>query len=257
VDNNRNFAGAWFTYRKEKGRFLDLYYLFLDDTNLSFQTVGKQPKVQKGPFNVHTLAARTAGDKNHFLWDVEGMLQLGERGEEDIVAGAVTASGGYNFANLPMNPTIWAVYDYASGDRDPTGGNYSTFNQLFPFGHYYLGWLDLVGRQNIHDLNAHLYFYPAKWITVNLQYHHFRLDSAKDFLYSAGGVPLRRDPAGRSSRDVGDEFDLILNFHLGTHSDMLVGWSRLIAGDFLRDTAPTGSAARSPESFYIMYNFRW
>src|SRR5205823_2873223 len=33
VDNNQNFAGLWTTYRPEKGHFVDLYYLFLDNTN--------------------------------------------------------------------------------------------------------------------------------------------------------------------------------------------------------------------------------
>ncbi len=35
-----------------------------------------------------------------------------------------------------------------------------TFQQLFPFGHFYLGYLDLVGRQNIRDLNFQLSMHP-------------------------------------------------------------------------------------------------
>src|SRR5206468_3708728 len=113
-DQNQNFAGAWATYRPVKGTTLDLYYLYLDNNN---------PKTQLGlieaPFDVHTLGSRFAGDKNHWLWDAEGMVQLGRRGPEDIVAGAVSVGGGRNFANVPMNPTLWAYYDYASGDRSP------------------------------------------------------------------------------------------------------------------------------------------
>jgi len=56
---------------------------------------------------------------------------------------------------------------------------------------------------------------------------------------------------------VGDELTFICNFHLGPHSDILVGWSKLYAGEFLRATAPTPAAARSPEMFYFMYNYRW
>lgn len=256
-DNNRNFAGSSFTYRPEKGQFLDLYYLFLDDASKTAQTVGKQPAVVKGPFNVHTIGARTAGDKNHFLWDIEGMAQFGEVRDKSIAAGAFTTGLGYNFADLPWNPTVWAYYDFASGDNSPNLGDYNTFNQLFPFGHYYFGALDLVGRQNIRDLNAHLYLYPTKWMTLNFQYHHFELDSAKDFLYSAGGVPLRRDPTGKAGGVVGNEFDVFVNFHLTAHSDLLVGYAHLQAGDFLRNTAATPSAARSPELFYVQYAFRW
>ncbi len=89
------------------------------------------------------------------------------------------------------------AYDYASGSQNPTGGHYyTTFNQLFAFSHYYLGWLDLVARQNIQDFNTHLYLYPTKWIRFWLQYHHFELANAHDALYNAGGKPIARDPTG-------------------------------------------------------------
>jgi hypothetical protein len=181
------------------------------------------------------------------------MLQLGERGDQDILAGACVVGGGWHFAALPMNPTVWVYYDYASGDRSHGAGDFNTFNQLFPFGHYYFGFLDLIGRQNIQDLNAHLYLYPAKWITFIAQVHHFRLDSASDALYNPAGVPLRIDPSGTSSRDVGNELDLRANFHVGPHADVLVGWSKLWAGDFIRNTG----SGRDPELLYLMYNLRW
>src|SRR5205823_4429950 len=143
------------------------------------------------PTSVHTLGTRYSGDKDGFLWDVEGMYQLGLENGQPIRAGAATAGAGYNAKNLPMNPTIWAYYDWASGDHSPNSGNYNTFNQLYPFGHYYFGFLDLIGRQNIRDWNMHLYLNPAKWVTFNAQYHFFSLDSARDGLYNAGGAPTR------------------------------------------------------------------
>jgi hypothetical protein len=247
-DQNQNFAGAWATYNFAKGTALDLYYLYLDNQN---------PKTQLGiveaPFDVHTLGSRFAGDKNHWLWDVEGMLQLGRRGTEDIVAGAVSVGGGRNFAEVPMNPTLWVCYDYATGDRDPNKGFFNTFNQLFPFGHYYFGFLDLVGRENIHDFSLYLYMNPTKWITFNAQGHVFRLDQAQDALYNAAGNAIRRSATGTASKNVGDEIDLWINFHLGAHSDILAGYSKLFAGEFIKDTGN----GRSPDLFYLMYTFRW
>ena len=32
-DENRDFGGAWLTYRAQKGRFLDFYYLYADNSN--------------------------------------------------------------------------------------------------------------------------------------------------------------------------------------------------------------------------------
>jgi len=248
VDHNQNFYGAWFTYRPQKGTFVDLYYLFLDNAN-NTTALG----LTTAPTSVHTLGARYTGDHCQFLWDFEGMLQLGQRDGQSIRAGNVSAGLGYNFANVPMNPTVWGYYDWATGDPSPNSADYNTYNQLFPFGHYYFGWLDLVGRQNIRDLNAHLYLYPAKWLSFNVQYHIFNLDRASDALYNVAGAPSRVSLKGAAGGRVGQELDLILNIHVGKHSDVLLGYSRLNPGDFISNTG----SGRTPELYYLMYNFRW
>jgi hypothetical protein len=248
VDNNQNFAGLWVTHRPAKGQFRDFYYLFLDNTNNTTQL-----GIERAPVNVHTIGMRWAGDKNHWLYDFEPMLQFGERGDQDLFAGAVATGLGYHFECRPMNPVVWLYYDFASGDQSPNSGSFNTFNQLFAFGHYYLGWIDVVARQNIHDVNAHLYLYPTKWITVNLQYHHFRLASRRDALYNDPGAAVRRDATGSAGRHVGDEVDVIVNLHLSRRSDILLGYSRMLTGNFLEQT---GSGI-DPELVYVMYNFRW
>ncbi len=249
-DNNQNFVGLWTTYRPRRGTFLDMYYLFLDNTN---NVVVRG--LELAPYNVHTLGGRYAGDiENRWLWDFEAALQLGEFSDLDgIVAGMATVGVGYARTDWVWSPTFWVYYDFASGDRTPNSGQFNTFNQLFPFGHYYLGWIDLVGRQNIHDFNMHLFLYPTKWITVWVQYHRFWLVSPKDALYNAAGVPIRADLTGAAGNDVGHELDLVFNFHLSNHSDIMVGWSKLYAGDFIKATGP----GQSPELFYLMYSFRW
>jgi hypothetical protein len=238
IDHNQNFYGAWITYRPEKKQAIDLYYLFLDNANKT-TTLGLNLAAK----SVHTLGTRYSGDKDGFLWDFEAMLQLGDRGGEPITAGAATAGIGYNAKSLPWNPVVWAYYDWASGDHSPNSGRYSTFNQLFPAGHTYFGAIDLVGRQNIRDWNAHLYLYPAKWLTFNLQYHVFTLDSATDALYNAAGAPIRASLKGTAGGQIGQELDLLANFHLSKRTDLVLGYSKLNAGDFISNTGPH----RSPE----------
>lgn len=251
VDNNINFAGLWTTYRPQKGTAIDLYYLFLDNTNRIVQQ-----GLTRGPNSTNTIGARFAGDRNGFLWDFEGAIQFGELDQKDISAGMATTGVGYNFANSRLNPSFWIYYDYASGTRNTAGGTSSTFNQLFGFGHYYLGWADQVGRQNIHDLNASVTFFPAKWVNVQLQYHHFWLASATDALYNAAGVATRRSADGSAGTNVGDEFDFLVNFHLSKHSDLLLGYSKLFGGSFLERTAgTTGSTDMS--TLYLQYSYRW
>ena len=215
VDNNLNFVGAWATVRPKAGQSIDAYYLMLDNT--STLTLLDIPR---GNFTRHTFGGRYAGVEGNFLFDIEAAMQLGSQNGRDVVAGMSTVGAGYNFKDAPLTPTIWAYYDYASGGN-PTSGTAHTFNQLFAFGHYYLGWVDQVGRQNIHDLNFHLYLYPAKWLTTWLQFHSFWLADDRDALYNAGGIPTRRDATGSAGSHVGEELDFVVNFHLTKHLDLL------------------------------------
>jgi hypothetical protein len=251
VDHRVNFSGLWTTYRPKKGTTFDLYLLDLDNYN----AIAPGTDLRKRSFNVATVGYRYAGDvDNRLLFDFEGMYQFGNWSDQAISAGAYTTSLGYHFADVPMDPQFWVAYDFASGDHNSgTRGAHGTFNQLFPFGHYYFGYLDLVGRQNIMDPNAQFVVFPTPWIFAGIQYHHFMLDSSRDALYAANGVAIRRDPTGKASNTVGDEIDLYTNFHLSAHSDVLVGYSKLFAGNFIR---ATGSPL-SPELFYVQYSFRW
>lgn len=250
VDNNQNFVGFWGTYKPRKGTALDMYYLMLDNTN---NVATGTNRVTKG-FTAHTIGSRYSGDKDCVLWDFEGMLQLGDWSNQDLVAGAYTAGLGYHFKCAPMNPQFWVYYDWASGESTPgAGGTRSTFQQLFPFGHYYFGFLDLVGRQNIQDVSCQAVVYPTNWITGIVQFHRFWLAEPADALYNAAGRVVRNDPTGSSGRDVGCELDFVLSFHLSTHSDVLLGWSKLFRGDFVTNTGP----AVSPELFYVQYGYRW
>lgn len=253
-DNDRDFAGIFTTYRPKKGQFADLYYLFLSDETPPLIRGDAAPT----PFDVHTIGSRWVGDRDgKFLWDIEGSMQFGSRGGQDIFAGAITTGAGYHFKNLPWKPVFWAYYDYASGDNNPNDGEFNTYNQLFPFGHYYLGWIDLVGRQNIHDINCHMHLYPNKWTSIWLQFHHFQLADTNDALFNAGGVALRRDGAGASGRNVGNEIDIVVNFHLARNTDLLIGYSHLFVGDFIERTAANASAARDANLFYTMISFRY
>jgi hypothetical protein len=255
-DPNQNFEGLWTTYRPHKGQTIDLYYLNLDNTN----------KVAKGQYgfvdgyNVSTFGTRYAGDFDNFLWDCEGMFQFGDWANQTIAAGAATVSGGYHFADLPLNPTFWLCFDWAQGDPHPGEGSvHRTFNQLFPFGHYYFGGIDLIGRENIQDLNMEMWLNPTKWICFGIQYHILSLDSAKDSLYnSAGTAILGQSLTGTAkavpgeAAGIGDELVFIINFHLTNHQDIYVQYCKLYAGDFLKE-----NGRGSPSMFAVAYSFKW
>jgi hypothetical protein len=250
ADENQNLVGAWGTYRPEKGEFIDLYYLGYNNSNRLTQAA-----IERMPATIHTLGSRYAGDESGWLWDFETMLQFGEQVDRELLAGAATAGLGKTW-QATWSPTVWAYYDYASGDSDPNSGDAHTFNQMFPFGHYYMGWMDLVGRQNIHDLNFHGYLYPTRWITLWTQYHRFWLDQSKDAMYGPSGNVIRRDATGNSGRDVGDEIGIFANFHLSRYSDIMVSYNKLYGAGFLESTAGPGRATDA-DSLYLMFQQRW
>lgn len=247
-DPRQNFAGAWLTYRPKKGETADFYYLLFDNSNSAVQQ-----GITVAPFQTHTFGSRWAGDKDGWLWDLESAVQCGQQGSQNLLAGMATAGAGRNWKDKCLTPTLWFFYDYASGTNDPSSGTSHTFHQQFAFGHYYLGWTDLVGRRNIHDVNAHLYLFPTPWVTTWLQYHHFWLAESRDALYNIGGVPYRRDATGAAGNNVGDEVDLVLNFHLTRYSDILVSYNKLWGGGFLENTPGASNA----DALYFIFQQRF
>jgi hypothetical protein len=267
-DANRQFAGAFLTYRPAEGQAIDAYYFYLD-SDLAV-TFGATPG-GRGGYDLNTFGGRWSGDHpladvfaglkdswlaGNILWDVEGGYQFGDYSNRFASAGFSSSGLGYAFRKLPMQPQLWAYFDYASGTPDRNGaGTFATFNQLFPFGHYYLGFLDEVGRENIHDWNFQLTFYPTKWITGLVQYHVFRLDQAKDALYGTSpGYPTERfDPTGKAGTQVGDELDVVGTFQLDRHNSLQFGYSKFFSGSFIKQTGPPVN----PELYYMQYAFRW
>lgn len=250
-DRNQTFSGAWATYKPKKGTFVDLYYLNLENDN---------PGVAKGQFktgsyNVSTFGSRYYGKfDNGLLIDVEGMLQFGHWADQTILAQAVHVYGGWHFKDCCWTPTVWVGYDYASGDPDPNNtGQRRTFNQLFQFGHYYYGFIDVTGGQNIRDWNVQAYAYPANWLTTGVQYHVFRLDSNKDALYNSAGAATRQDRTGKAGDDVGSEVDVLVNFHLTDRQDVFVNYGHFFPGPFIKATGPSFGL----DYVYLQYSMRW
>ena len=188
-------------------------------------------------------------------WDYNGEFagQWGRWAGDTIQAWMVTAESGYSFTELPWTPRIGVGFDYASGDKDPTDGAHQTFNQLFPLGHAFLGWLDAVARQNIYDARVHLTAKPHKSLTAHAVLHNFWLAEDRDALYNAGGVPTRRSPTGDAGDQVGHELDLLLVWTIDVHQSTLFGYSHMWDSHFIKRTG----ASDDPDLFYVQYAFKF
>lgn len=250
-DHNLTFSGAWLTYKPKKGTFVDLYYLNLD----SHTPTGVRGQFRTGSFNISTFGGRYYGRHDSgLLLDVEGVLQFGHWADQTILAQAFHVYGGWYFKDCWATPTVWVGYDYASGDPDPNNtGQRRTFHQLFQFGHYYYGFIDVTGGQNIRDWNVQAYAFPANWLLAGVQYHVFRLDSNKDALYNAAGAPIRQDRTGRAGNDVGSELDVLVNVHVTDRQDVFINYCHFFTGPFIRATGPSFGL----DYVYLQYSLRW
>lgn len=241
-DLDQEFYGLYMTRKGRQGQTVDLYYL------------GFARYAGQNPFQTHTFGSRWEGKLDSWLWEIEAAYQFGEYGPSDHSAGFYTLGVGRKFPRLGWDPTLWFYYDWASGDKDPTGGVHGTFNQLFPLGHKYFGYMDLVGRQNIEDWNFLLTMKPHSAWELGLWWHIFRLQRARDALYDSAGVPIRQDPTGLAGRDVGNEMDITLRWTFHPRADVLFGYSHLFPGRFLKLTSGGGDQS---DFYYTQLSIRF
>lgn len=208
---------------------LDVYWLGVNRPVNSFNgTSGREER--------QTVGARVGGkiSDGAVSYDLETAFQFGTVGVDDISAYMFASKLGYAFAGVRMAPSIYAGFDYASGDGS-AGGNVGTFSQLFPLAHAYNGFIDLLARQNIIDQSSGVTFKPVRKLLVKVDWHNFWRANTSDGIYNAGAGLVRPGAAG-VSRDVGRELDLTLKYPLDRHMVIIVGFSHFFAGDFIRES---------------------
>jgi hypothetical protein len=213
----------------------DVYWLSINNETAAFNGTAGEERRQ-------TLGGRLWGKvaDTGFDWEVEAAYQLGKIGAGQISAYTGTAQVGYSVPEsvCSWKPRTYVNFDYASGDDAP-GANVQTFNQLFPLGHAYLGYMDYIGRQNIVDPSLGISFTPTPDLTVSVDGHFFFRASTGDAVYNAGGAVFRAGPPS-AGRFVGAELDVLLTYKFNRHVTGQLGYSHFFPGEFLRRTGPAG-----------------
>lgn len=209
---------------------LDLYLLGLQrDGPIAFNgTAGSERRYTVGG----RLGGRVA--RTGFDYDLEGAWQGGRVGEFDADAFMLGGEAGWTAEGAWSTPRFFAGVDLGSGDDQP-GGDVETFDQLFPLGHAYLGYVDVIGRQNVVSVSAGVSLKPLERMTVRLAGYSFWRDSARDAVYDAGGAVVRAGGLGASS-EVGQEVDLTVLWRFDRHLTGLLGYSHFFPGDFIRES---------------------
>lgn len=232
-DAGMDFFGVYATHASATGSLgLDVYWLALVRDSAAFNgTSGRE--------NRHTVGVRIGGATKgaRLEYDVEGSFQFGALGEERISAFMLGSVLTYKFGPAPALPWLLAGFDLGSGDSSE-GGDVGTFNQLFPLGHAYLGYADVVGRQNVISPSVGVGIEPIKGLVIALRGYHFWRARVGDALYNAGGAVVRA-PGESDSRTVGNELDVTTTYRFARYFLGQVGYSRFFAGSFIEDTGPS------------------
>jgi hypothetical protein len=256
-DGQTSFAGVYDSislpeFLKGGGTKLDIYGLALNRTNARFAANAAATTAARDE-DRYTAGVRLASNPKPFDFDVEADYQFGSFGAQDISAWSIALEGGYTLANCPTTPRLYVGFDAASGNDNGDKGTFGTFNQLFPLGHAYFGYIDVIGRQNIIDLHPGVEITPiqnarfAKKVTLRTDYHLFWRENENDAVYTvsagAGSSPasagVLRAASGSTEKYIGSELDLLLNWQVDRHLLLYGGYSHFFAGDFIQETGPS------------------
>lgn len=232
---DQDFMGVYFSYIGVESHEFDVYAFFRefqDNTFVSETGV-------TGNLIDHTVGARFKGKAAGFDYTLEGISQGGHQASDRIEAYALAATLGYTF-DMAWTPRVGVEYTHASGDRQAGDGKRNTFDPLFPFNHYYQGFIDTIGWRNSKDLALYFSVKPAETVSIHLDLHAFALAQSTDAWYTDNGTVLRPANAA-ASRKVGSEVDLHARVTVAKNVKFWGGWSHFFAGQHIRDTATVGA----------------
>lgn len=235
------FGGLYFTTSAIERHVFDAYVFFRHFNTETF--IGETGSV--GDLTDGTVGFRFKGKTAGFDYSAEAVFQFGERGDDDVKAYAWAVVAGYTF-DCTWSPRIGVEWDFASGDQDPTDGDYETFDPLFAFVHAYQGYLDIFAWRNGHDVALKVSAKPTDDLFMEIATHFFRLDSDSDAWYNAPGRPIRR-VAGGVDNNVGIELDLHFKYRLDSATNLWFGYSHFFAGDYVEQTG------KSPDTDWIFF----
>lgn len=204
-DHNQTFWGAylthWFDAKRDVG--LDLYYLGLERKNSVYWS-GKANQDR------HSLGSRYFGETGGWDWNLEGVVQFGSFGSDQIFAWTGSLDAGHTWTDVAGKPRFGVKFDVASGDGNRSDGHQGTFDPLF-FKSGYFNDASLLRPSNIIDIHPSITFEPAKRVEVNGGVDVFWRYSSQDAIY---------DPPGFIAVPVTNNRSL----YLGTALDVNVSW---------------------------------
>jgi hypothetical protein len=182
----------------------------------------------------------------------EVIVERGSVGTNSIRAWGTSLGVAYRMDSLQWHPRVFAQYDFATGDGQPSDRIHRTFDTMYPTAHDRFGITDLFGWQNIAAARGGITVEPRHRWTISTQYLNFSLAAAADGIYNSSGGLILRDVTGKSGTHIGEEIDVYTWYELNAHLNVGGGVGRMMGGSFLSHLT-SGPTYTYP---YLAINFK-
>lgn len=257
LDRTRLAGLEWSDRFLERGLQSEVYALHLNESD--------QGGVNTRDRQLWTIGTRLFTDplpgKLHFEW--ESAFQFGESRSTtnpanttdlDHAAQLHHLTLGYQFED-DWKTRVEGLFDYASGDEDPSDGSFERFDTLygarrFEFGP--TGILGLIPRANLISPGARAFLQVSPRLRWMFAHRLIYLASDRDAWTTAALV----DPAGQSGRYVGQATEFSVSYELLPRNLWLeLGMQHLFAGSFVSDV-PNATGQDDPTYVYLQTTLR-
>ncbi len=191
--------------------------------------------------SLNTFGARLSGNLGpgrRVEYETELAYQGGHVGARTHDAWLQHAQAGYNFTAAPWKPRVLAVWDYASGDANPSDGRNDAFDPLigdrrFEFGP--IGLYGLIARSNLASPGAWVIVKPTAPLETWLQVRGVWLAEARDRWRSVN----LGDATGAAGTHVGTQVEWRTRYRFSPHLEFDGGVTVLRESHFVQVLKPS------------------
>jgi alginate production protein len=207
---------------------IDNYMLYVDyrgieDTKLAGYTIFREDKTgaQGRPLHFGVRAYGTPSNRFNY-WSEFSLLRGKDELKKSFRGRAYDVGGTYRFTGVRFAPSITLGYAHGSGDDNPNDGKNYEFRQTglhsnearlggIPKVRYYGEALD-PDLSNLRIFTAAVGFRPAPTMTVDLVYHHYRLNKIADEIRNSAVTAQMNQDDSSLSKNAGRGLDIVLGF---------------------------------------------